>query len=107
MSCIGRARYRTFFRLMSSPKNRDGSSNKQPKTLETQRGRWDDLVYTLPLGGDINTAIKLELGYLGGMVQQEFIFKGSSSSSGPITLATSSGGLGTMPALMVGKQGNR
>ncbi|WP_421345565.1 toxin VasX [Aeromonas veronii] len=79
----------------------------QPKTLETQRGRWDDLVYTLPLGVDINTAIKLELGYLGGMVQQEFIFKGSSSSSGPITLATSSGGLGTMPALMVGKQGNR
>ncbi|MGH1389513.1 MAG: T6SS effector BTH_I2691 family protein [Aeromonas jandaei] len=79
----------------------------QPKTLEIQRGRWDDLVYTLPLGVDINTAIKLELGYLGGMVQQEFMFKGSSSSSGPITLATSSGGLGTMPALMVGKQGNK
>ncbi|MGY3900703.1 hypothetical protein BJP22_15405 [Aeromonas veronii] len=79
----------------------------QPKTLETQRGRWDELVYTLPLGVDINSAIKLELGYLGGMVQQEFIFKGSSSRSGPITLATSSGGLGTMPALLVGKQGNR
>ena len=77
----------------------------QPKMLEIQRGRWDYLVYTLPLGVDINTAIKLELGYLGGMVQQEFMFKGS--SSGPITLATSSGGLGAMPALMVGKQGNK
>ncbi|PTT50864.1 toxin VasX [Aeromonas sp. HMWF014] len=79
----------------------------QPKVIETLRGRWDELVYTLPLGVDTNSAIKLELGYLGGMIQREFIFKGSSSSSGPITLETSSGGLGAMPALMVGKQGNK
>ncbi|MCS3766248.1 hypothetical protein HNP12_000287 [Aeromonas hydrophila] len=79
----------------------------KPKVIETQRGRWDELVYTLPLGVDTNSAIKLELGYLGGMIQREFIFKGSSNSSGPIILETSSGELGTMPALVVGKQGNK
>ncbi|MEZ6933660.1 MULTISPECIES: T6SS effector BTH_I2691 family protein [Aeromonas] len=78
----------------------------QPKVIETLRGRWDDMVYSLPLGVDINSAIKLELGYLGGMIQREFIFKGSSSSSGPVTLNSSSGDLGTMPALVVGKLGN-
>lgn len=56
------------------------------------------MVYSLPLGVDTNSAIKLELGYLGGMIQREFIFKGRSSSSGD---------LGTMPALVVGKQGNK
>ena len=55
----------------------------QPKVIETQRGRWDELVYTLPLGVDTDSAIKLELGYLGGMVQQEFMFKGSGNSSSP------------------------
>jgi hypothetical protein len=79
----------------------------QPKAIETLRGRWDDMVYSLPLGVDTNSAIKLELGYLGGMVQREFIFKGSSNSGGPVTLNSSSGDLGTMPALVVGKQGNR
>lgn len=79
----------------------------KPKVIETQRGRWDELVYTLPLGVDTNSAIKLELGYLGGMIQREFLFKGSSNSSGPITLERSSGELGTMPALVVGKQGNK
>ncbi|WP_368182248.1 hypothetical protein [Aeromonas sp. R7-5] len=78
----------------------------QPKTLETQRGRWDDIVYSMPLGVDTNSAIKLKLGYLGGMIQREFIFKGSSNSSGPVTLNGSSGDLGTMPALVVGKLGN-
>ncbi|HAT05927.1 MAG TPA: hypothetical protein DCS77_09430 [Aeromonas salmonicida] len=79
----------------------------QPKAIEALRGRWDDMVYSLPLGVDTNSAIKLELGYLGGMVQREFIFKGSSNSGGPVTLNSSSGDLGTMPALVVGKQGNR
>lgn len=79
----------------------------QPKTLETQRGRWDELVYTLSLGGDTNSTIKLELGYLGGMVQRQFVFKGSGNSNGPITLDTSSGELNNMPALVVGNQGNK
>lgn len=79
----------------------------QPKTLETQRGRWDELVYTLPLGVDTNSAIKLELGYLGGMVQRQFVFKGSGNSNGTITLDANQGELGPMPALMVGKQGNK
>ncbi|WP_421171340.1 toxin VasX [Aeromonas dhakensis] len=79
----------------------------QPRTLETQRGRWDEMVYTLPLGIDTNSAIKVELGYLGGMIQRQFVFKGSSSSGGPVTLNSSSGDLGTMPALVVGKQGNK
>lgn len=79
----------------------------QPRTLETYRGSWDELIYTLPLSVDTNSAIKLELGYLGGMIQREFLFKGSSNSSGPIILETSSGELGTMPALVVGKQGNK
>ncbi|AJQ53663.1 TPA: hypothetical protein F3L15_12950 [Aeromonas hydrophila] len=79
----------------------------QPRTLETQRGRWDEMVYTLPLGIDTSSAIKLELGYLGGIIQRQFVFKGSSSSSGPVTLNSSSGDLDTMPALVVGKQGNK
>ena len=79
----------------------------QPKVIETLRGRWDDMIYSLPLGVDTNSAIKLELGYLGGMIQRECIFKGSSSSGGPVTLNSSSGDLGTMPALVVGKQGNK
>ena len=66
----------------------------KPKMIETLRGRWDDMVYSLPLGVDTNSAIKLELGYLGGMIQREFIFKGSSSSGGPVTLNRSSGDLG-------------
>ncbi|MFQ2821006.1 T6SS effector BTH_I2691 family protein [Aeromonas caviae] len=79
----------------------------KPKMIETLRGRWDDMVYSLPLGVDTNSAIKVELGYLGGMIQRECIFKGSSSSGGPVTLNSSSGDLGTMPALVVGKQGNK
>lgn len=79
----------------------------KPRSLETQRGRWDEMVYTLPLGIDTNSAIKLELGYLGGMIQRQFVFKGSSSSGGPVTLNSSSGDLGTMPALVIGKQGNK
>ncbi|ULH04230.1 hypothetical protein MF133_07455 [Aeromonas caviae] len=75
--------------------------------VETLRECWDDMVYSLLLGGDTNSAIKLELGYLGGMVQREFIFKGNSSSGGPVTLNSCSGDLGTMPALVVGKQGNK
>lgn len=39
----------------------------KPRSLETQRGCWDELVYTLPLGVDTNTTIKLELGYMVGM----------------------------------------
>lgn len=79
----------------------------QPKVIETQRGRWDELVYILPLGVDTNSAIKLELGYLGGMVQRQFIFKGSGNSNGPITLDANQGELNSMPALVVGKQGNK
>lgn len=79
----------------------------KPKIIDTLRGRWDDMVYSLPLEVDTNSAIKLELGYLGGMVQREFIFKGNSSSGGPVTLNSCSGDLGTMPALVVGKQGNK
>ncbi|MFM1681369.1 hypothetical protein [Aeromonas salmonicida] len=75
--------------------------------LETKRGRWDELVYTLPLGVDTNSAIKLELGYLGGMVRRAFIFKGSGNSNGPIILDSSCGWLGSMPALVVGSQGNQ
>ncbi len=65
------------------------------------------MVYTLPLGVDTNTAIKLELGYMGGMVQRKFVFKGNGNSGGPITLNSSSGELSSMPALVVGKQGNK
>lgn len=58
-------------------------------------------------GVDTNTTIKLEQGYLGGMIQREFIFKGRSSSGGPVTLdsSSSSSELGTMPALVVGSKG--
>jgi len=79
----------------------------QPRTLETYRGSWDELIYTLPLSVDTNSAIKLELGYLGGMIQREFIFKGKSSSGGPVTLSGSSGELDTMSALVVGNRGNK
>lgn len=75
--------------------------------LEPQNGNLDGMVYTLPLGVDTNTAIKLELGYLGGMVQRQFVFKGNGNSDGPITLNSSSGELSSMPALVVGKQGNK
>ena len=78
----------------------------QPKMIDTLRGRWDDMVYSLPLEVDTNSAIKLELGYLGGMVQREFIFKGNSSSGGPVTLNSCSGDLGKISTLVVGKQGN-
>ncbi len=79
----------------------------KPKVIETLRGRWDDMVYSLPLGVDTNSAIKLDLGYLGGMIQRKFLFKGSSSSGGPVTLNSSSGDLGTMLELVVGKQGDK
>ncbi len=79
----------------------------QPRTLETYRGSWDELIYTLPLSVDTNSAIKLELGYLGGMVQRQLIFKGLGNSNGPITLEASQGELDSMPALIVGKQGNK
>ena len=79
----------------------------KPKVIETLRGRWDDMVYSLPLGVDINSAIKLELGYLGGMIQREFIFKGSSSSSGSVTLNGYNGELDTMSALVVGNRENK
>lgn len=79
----------------------------KPKMIETLRGRWDDMVYSLPLGVDTNSAIKLELGYLGGMIQREFIFKGSSSSSGSVTLNGYNGELDTMFALVVGNRENK
>ena len=79
----------------------------KPKVIEMLRGRWDDMVYSLPLGVDTNSAIKLDLGYLGGMIQRKFLFKGSSSSGGPVTLNSSSGDLGTMLELVVGKQGDK
>ncbi|HHQ4928093.1 TPA: hypothetical protein ACSP88_001497 [Aeromonas hydrophila] len=75
--------------------------------LEPQYGSLGGMVYTLPLGIDTNSAIKLELGYLGGMIQREFIFKGKSSSGGPVTLSGSSGELDTMSALVVGNRGNK
>ncbi|WP_323944158.1 T6SS effector BTH_I2691 family protein [Aeromonas caviae] len=79
----------------------------KPKMIETLRGRWDDMVYSLPLGVDTNSAIKLELGYLGGMIQREFIFKGSSSSSGSVTLNGYNGELDTISALVVGNRENK
>ena len=75
--------------------------------LETQYGSLGGMVYTLPLGIDTNSAIKLELGYLGGMVQRQLVFKGSGNSNGPIILDTSSGEVNSMPALIVGTQGNK
>ncbi|MCU9923618.1 hypothetical protein [Aeromonas caviae] len=65
------------------------------------------MVYSLSLEVDTSLAIELALGYLGGMIQREFIFKGNSSSGGPVTLNSCSGDLGTMPELVVGKQGNK
>ncbi|MFQ2317619.1 hypothetical protein [Aeromonas caviae] len=52
------------------------------------------MVYSLPLGVDTNSAIKLELGYLGGMIQREYIFNGGSSSGGTVILNSSCGDLG-------------
>ena len=54
------------------------------KLIETLRGRWDDMVYTLPLGVDTNTAIKLELGYLGGMVQRQFFSRATAIATAPL-----------------------
>jgi hypothetical protein len=48
----------------------------RPKTLETQRGRWDELVYTLPLSVVIYSAIKLELGYFGWHGTARVYFQG-------------------------------
>ncbi len=48
----------------------------QPRTLETYRGSWEDMVYSLPLGVDANSAIKLELGYLGGHDSAGVYFQG-------------------------------
>ena len=79
----------------------------QPRTLETYRESWEDMVYSLPLGVDANSAIKLELGYLGGMIQREFIFKGCCSSSGPVTLNGYNGELDTISALVVGNRENK
>ncbi|QNF25121.1 hypothetical protein FT673_15515 [Aeromonas hydrophila] len=56
----------------------------QPRTLETQRGRWDEMVYTLPLGIDTSSAIKLELGYLGGL------FSGNLSSRAAVAVVAQS-----------------
>ncbi|MFK0668158.1 hypothetical protein [Aeromonas salmonicida] len=47
-----------------------------PKVIETQRGRWDELVYILPLGVDTNSAIKLELGYFGWHGTASIYFQG-------------------------------
>ncbi len=79
----------------------------KPKMIDTLRGSWEDMVYSLPLEVDTNSAIKLELGYLGGMIQREFIFKGSSSSSGSVTLNGYNGELDTMSALVVGNRENK
>ncbi|WP_429071183.1 hypothetical protein [Aeromonas dhakensis] len=78
----------------------------KPKVIETLRGRGDDMVYSLPLGVDTNSAIKLELVYFEGMILREHIFKSSSCSGGTVILNSSSGDLGKMPALVVGKLGN-
>jgi len=75
--------------------------------LEPQYGSLGGMVYTLSLGIDTNLAIKLELVYFEGMILREFIFKGKSSSGGPVTLSGSSGELDTMSALVVGNRGNK
>ncbi|HDU8489213.1 hypothetical protein [Aeromonas hydrophila] len=75
--------------------------------LEPQFGSLGGMVYTLPLGIDTNSAIKLELVYSEGMILREYIFKGGSSSGSTVILNSSSGDLGKMPALVVGKQGNK
>ena len=75
--------------------------------LEPQYGILGGMVYTLPLGIDTNLAIKLALGFFGDMILRAFIFKGNGNSGGPITLNSSSGELSSMPALVVGKQGNK
>lgn len=64
-------------------RSRPLSGGHTAKVIETLRGCWDELVYTLPLGVDTNSAIKLELGYLGGMVRREFIFKVVEIVTGP------------------------
>ncbi len=75
--------------------------------LEPQYGSLGGMVYTLSLGIDTNLAIKLELVYFEGMILREFIFKGKSSSGGPVTLSGSSGELDTMSALVVGNRGKK
>ncbi|MFQ2342080.1 hypothetical protein ACK317_07935 [Aeromonas dhakensis] len=75
--------------------------------LEPQYGSLGGMVYTLSLGIDTNSAIKLELVYFEGIILREFIFKGKSSSGGPVTLSGSSGELDTMSALVVGNRGNK
>ena len=64
--------------------------------LEPQYGILGGMVYTLPLGIDTNSAIKLELVYFEGMILREHIFKSGSCC----------GDLGKMPALVVGKLAN-
>ena len=65
------------------------------------------MVYSLSLEVDTSLAIELALGYLGGMIQREFIFKGCCSSSGPITLNGYNGELDTMSALVVVNRENK
>ncbi|WDF90664.1 hypothetical protein [Aeromonas hydrophila] len=74
--------------------------------LEPQYGSLGGMVYTLPLGINTNSAIKLELVYFEGMILREHIFKSGSCSGGTVILNSSSGDLGKMPALVVGKLGN-
>lgn len=83
-------------------------ASMKPKEITSHTGRWDGLVYNLPLDVDTNTAVKLELGYLGSMNSQPYFFKGSSNNDGPIQLEVSTGVLDAMPALVVGaQQGNK
>ncbi|MCV3274689.1 hypothetical protein [Aeromonas hydrophila] len=62
--------------------------------LEPQYGSLGGMVYTLLLGIDTNSAIKLELVYFEGMILREYIFNGGSSSGGTVILNSSSGDLG-------------
>ncbi|MFM4822921.1 hypothetical protein [Aeromonas hydrophila] len=81
-------------------------ASMKPKMIETLHRSWDDMLYSLPLGIDTNSAIKLELVYFEGMLLREHIFKSGSCSGGSVILNNSSGDLGKMPALVVGKLGN-
>lgn len=38
-------------------------ASMKPKMIETLHRSWDDMLYSLPLGIDTNSAIKLELVY--------------------------------------------
>ncbi|WP_323950466.1 hypothetical protein [Aeromonas caviae] len=71
--------------------------------LEPQYGSLGGMVYTLLLGIDTNSAIKLELVYFEGMILREYIFKGGRSSGGTLILNSSSGDLGKISTLVVGK----